>query len=141
MLAAPINVDETREASRPAQAFASRLEATRRAGEASTARSAHCLACGGPLPRCATCGAIILRPNRPGGAPPRRYCGEACRRQGDARARRIRRRREALDAWLALRSTPGHGGYSRDRIRREVRELKAELLVLSNKGGVKPCRT
>jgi hypothetical protein len=56
---------------------------------------------------------------------PRRYCSERCRRAADFRRRKQRRLEDALAAWRSI--APGDPMYPRSRVRREIRQLRAEL--------------
>jgi hypothetical protein len=91
-----------------------------------------------PVRRCQECGAA-LPPPRPTGRP-RLFCAEACRRAGDARRRRIGLRLDALHAWRALLKEPDYGGFRRSRVRREIRELVAEVYCLEH-GRRRSCPT
>ena len=79
-------------------------------------------------PRCEACGASIVRATT---GRPRTTCSERCRRAADFHRRKLRRRREWLDAWRAVAALPNRGGYTRDRVRLEIRALVAELVALT----------
>lgn len=78
-----------------------------------------CAECWGPLPPAASKGR------------PRLFCSLVCLRRGDRRQRRIRRRRENLELWIALARLPrGERRHSRETCRQMIRELRAEIYVL-----------
>ena len=91
----------------------------------------------GPSPglprRCLECGAALPMPSSSGGRP-RRYCGLACLRRADRRREKLRCREGALRLWQQLLRAPRAERlpYSRDFVRLQVRELRAELWVLEN---------
>jgi hypothetical protein len=80
--------------------------------------------------RCRSCGGDLPAPASTGR--PRRYCCTSCRRRGDHLERRVARRRALIAEWQAVRDAwrAGDRTYRRAEIRRQLRELKAELFVL-----------